>query len=87
VRQLGIKEEPLQKSIPVFNVDGTPNQLGHIRNQVHVALTIGGKQTKQTFLVTHLGNHDIIFGHDWLRHNNPQIDWKLGRINFADASV
>jgi hypothetical protein len=87
VRQLGIKEEPLQKSIPVFNVDGMPNQLGHIHNQVHVALTIGGKQTKQTFLVTHLGNHDIIFGHDWLRHNNPQIDWKLGRINFTDTVI
>jgi hypothetical protein len=50
-------------------------------------LTIGGKQTKQTFLVTHLGNHDVILGHDWLRHNNPQIDWKLGRISFTDTSV
>jgi hypothetical protein len=66
VCQLEIKEEPLQRSIPVFNVDETPNQLGYIRNQVNIALTIGGKQTSQTFLVTHLGNHDIIFGHDWL---------------------
>jgi hypothetical protein len=50
-------------------------------------LTIGGKQTKQTFLVTHLENHDVILEHDWLRHNNPQIDWKLGRISFTDTSV
>jgi hypothetical protein len=82
-----MKEEPLQKSIPVFNVDRTPNQLRYIRNQVCVALTIGGKQTNQTLLVTHLGNHDIILGHDWLRHNNPQIDWKLGRIKFIDTPV
>jgi hypothetical protein len=31
-RQLGIKEEPLWGSIPVFNVDRTPNQLGYICN-------------------------------------------------------
>jgi hypothetical protein len=66
IRQLGMKEEPLQKSIPVFNVDRTLNQLRYIRNQVRVALTIGGKQTNQTLLVTHLGNHNIILGHDWL---------------------
>jgi hypothetical protein len=82
-----MKEEPLQKSIPVFNVDGTPNQLGYICNQVRVALTIGGKQTNQTLLVTHLENHDIILGHDWLRHNNSQIDWKLRRIKFIDTPV
>jgi hypothetical protein len=74
VHQLRIKEEPLLRPIPVFNVDGTPNQLGYIRNQVYTALVIVGTQTSQTFLVTHLGNHDIILGHDWLRHNNPQID-------------
>jgi hypothetical protein len=81
-----MKEEPLQKSIPVFNVDGTPNQLGYICNQVQVTLIIGGKQTNQTLLVTHLGNHDIILGHDWLQYNNPQIDWKLGRIRLTDTS-
>jgi predicted aspartyl protease len=86
VHQLGMKEEPLQKSIPVFNVDGTPNQLGYICNQVHVSLAIGGKQTNQTLLVTHLENHDIILGHDWLQRNNPQIDWKLERIRLTDTS-
>jgi hypothetical protein len=37
-------------------------------------------------LVIHLGNHDIILGHDWLQLNNLQIDWKLGRIRLTDIS-
>jgi hypothetical protein len=74
VCQLEIKEEPLHRSIPVFNVDKTPNQLGYICNQVYISLIIRKKQTNQKFLVTHFRNHDVILRHDWLQYNNPQID-------------
>jgi hypothetical protein len=67
-----MKEEPLYKSILVFNIDRTSNQLGYICNQVHVPLIIGEKQAIQTFLVMHLGNHNVILGHNWLQHNNPR---------------
>ena len=32
--------------------------------------------------VSNLGKSDIFLGHDWLRHHNPDIDWKKKIIQF-----
>ena len=74
VRRLGLTEQPLEQAIPVYNVDGTPNQLGFIRNAVVADVQIGTKTTKEKLLVTHLGKQDVILGIDWLQQHNPSID-------------
>lgn len=83
VRQLGLKETPLPAPIKVYNVDGSLNQLGFIRNSVSVMMDVGGRPVKEDFLVTHIDKQDIILGIDWLRRLNPIIDWKKGTLDFT----
>jgi hypothetical protein len=33
------------------------------------------------FLVTDIGNHDILLGTDWLKVHNPNIDWAKNQIH------
>ncbi|KAL5476985.1 hypothetical protein ACEPAI_3171 [Sanghuangporus weigelae] len=30
-----------------------------------------------------LASSNIFLGHDWLQRHNPEIDWKIGKINFT----
>lgn len=87
VRKLGLREILLTKPIPVYNVDGTPNQLGSIRNYVNVEATINGITKKERMLVTQLGKQDIILGIDWLKEKNPRINWKIGTLDFTPRKV
>jgi len=34
-----------------------------------------------TFLVTNMGNHDMLLGTDWLKVHNPSIDWAKNKIH------
>ena len=62
--KLGLKEIPLRKNIPIYNVDGTPNKLGQIRTKVELPITIRGRNIKEELYVTHLGKNEIILGFD-----------------------
>ena len=46
-------------------------------------VTIGNHTSWQSFLVTDIGNRDLIIGMTFLREHNPEIDWKNGQVNFA----
>ena len=34
------------------------------------------------FGVSNLGTSDVFLGHNWLKHHNPEIDWKKKTIQF-----
>ena len=74
----GLTCSRLLSPIPVFNVDGTPNQQGFITHCVRRNLTIAGVTQRTRFLVTALGNENIILGLPWLRQTNAKVDWKRG---------
>ena len=56
----------LSKPIPVFNVDGTPNEAGSIREVVDVVLRYQDHSERVQFAVTGLGKQDVILGYTWL---------------------
>lgn len=87
VRTLGLREIPLSRPISVYNVDGTPNQLGNICNYVNVDVTIGKTTSKERMLVTQLGKQEVILGIDWLKERNPGINWKIGTLDFSSRKV
>ena len=62
--KLGLRETPLQQSIPIYNVDGTPNKLGQIRTKVKLPIKIKGRNIKEELYITHLGKNEIILGFD-----------------------
>jgi hypothetical protein len=73
----------LQRPIPVFNVDGSPNEAGSIREIVDVILRVNGHTERTTFVVTNLGKQDIILGFTWLEEHNPEIDWQTRQVKMS----
>lgn len=61
--------------IAVHNIDGTLNKAGSITHYTRLGLVIDQRETWTDFLVTELGEEDLILGLPWLRKVNPHIDW------------
>ncbi|KAL5507647.1 hypothetical protein ACEPAH_7103 [Sanghuangporus vaninii] len=77
---------PTQKYIrprPVFNADGTSNESGLIKKYVIVCMIFGRHEEELRLAVTSLASSNIFLGHDWLQRHNPEIDWKIGKIDFT----
>ena len=72
----GLLVEQLDKSIPVYNVDGTRNISGEIEKKVVSTTEIFGNQRVEDFMITALGKQKVILGIPWLEKENPDIDWR-----------
>jgi hypothetical protein len=64
------------------------NQQGAVRHTtiqtIHIkSLTNEHHQEQAELYVTALGNHDIIFGTDWLKAHNPEVDWATPQLAFT----
>lgn len=83
VRDNGIATRLLSQPIPVYNVDGTPNEAGAIREVVTVVLQYGEHKERATFAVTKLGSQDMILGYTWLDKHNPEVDWRSKEVRMT----
>ena len=66
----------------MFNADGSQNIGGKLTHIAQLKVNIGGHEETMDLGVSNLGKSDIFLGHDWLRHHNPDIDWKKKIIQF-----
>src|SRR6202046_2062079 len=73
----------LSTPIPVFNVDGTPNEAGDITEVVDLILRYKNHSERTLFAVSNLGKQKMILGHSWLRKHNPEIDWTTGEVKMS----
>lgn len=80
VRGMGLKARRLPLPIPVYNVDGTSNKLGEIKEAITLDLEIEGQRNSTHLFVTGLGKNDLILGMTWLRKANPVINWEAGTL-------
>jgi hypothetical protein len=88
VEKQHIRTFPLRHPIDVFNIDGTSNQAGRIDRFAKIGLTVDGQEQWLDFLVTDIGNEDVILGLPWLRKVNPDINWERGTVSKREkASV
>jgi hypothetical protein len=83
VRLCKFTTSPLPRAVPVYNIDGTLNEGGSIREEVELVMRFQGHSERATFQVTNLGRHALIVGHTWLRLHNPDIDWATGKVNMS----
>ncbi|ESK89508.1 hypothetical protein Moror_16078 [Moniliophthora roreri MCA 2997] len=81
-KRLGKKWIQLSEKIKVFNVDGTPNKTAWISHVVELEFKIAGKEFRENFMISGIGDERIILGLPWLRYHNPQIDWETGEVKF-----
>ena len=73
----------LTQLIPVYNVDGTPNEAGSITEVVSLILCHKNHSEWTTFCITNLGKQKLILRHSWLRQHNPEINWAQGEIKMS----
>ena len=78
----------LAKPIPVKNVDGTMNQQGAVHYTTIQTIRVKSPnneyhEERSELYVTALGNHDVIFGTDWLQAHNPEVDWAKPQLAFT----
>ena len=81
-RDIHAEKKNLKKPIKVYNVDGTPNKRGTIMQYVELNLEIHERKERHRFLVTGLGDQQIILGFTWLKEMNPLIDWQKGTLEW-----
>lgn len=80
VKEHNIHTYKLKSPIPVFNIDGTPNQAGVITDMAVLTMKLGDHEERAVFTVTDIGPENVIIGIDWLRYHNPSIDWYEGIV-------
>src|SRR5882724_11579445 len=83
VRSKNIWTHRLPRAIPVYNVDGTPNEVGHITKVVDLIVQSKDHSEWATFHVMGISRTTIILGHTWLMEHNPEVDWCMGEISMT----
>ena len=78
----------LAKPIPVKNVDRTMTQQGAVCYTTIQTIRIKSPsneyhEEQSELYVTTLGDHDVIFGTDWLQAHNPEVDWAKPQLAFT----
>ena len=67
---------PLEKPKRIYNIDNTSNKSGSITHSLELKVTTKGVDRIMRFLVTDIGNEDILLGYPWLATFEPKFGWK-----------
>jgi hypothetical protein len=78
-----INTHQLSSPIPVFNVDGSANEAGEIREVAEVILRYDGHAECAQFAFMQLGKQNIILGFTWLQEHNPEVDWQSQMVQMS----
>ena len=71
----------------ICNINRTNNKAGLITNYVDLSIQTGQKQAKMRFLITDLGNEDLILGYPWLANFEPKFSWSKGVIDTSHLPI
>ena len=61
-KRLGLSMTPLEKPKKIYNIDNTSNKSGSITHSLELKVTTKGVDRIMRFLVTDIGNEDILLG-------------------------
>ena len=81
VKRLGLGTNQLDKPKKVWNVDGTTNKGGELTHYMDLEVKTGDERQKMRFLITDLGDDDLILGYPWLSTFEPKFSWHNGIID------
>jgi hypothetical protein len=60
---------------------------GQLTSFVDLEVRTGSKEEKMRFLVTDLGNEDLILGYPWLATFEPQFNWQNSVIDTVHLPI
>jgi len=72
IRSKEINTRTLSCNIPVFNIDGSPNEVGQISEVVDVLLRYKTHSKRMLLAISGLGKQSLILGYNWLKDHNPK---------------
>ena len=75
-KRLGLTMTPLEKPKWIYNIDNTSNKSGSITHSLELKVTTKGIDKVMRFLVTNIGNEDILLRYPWLATFEPKFGWK-----------
>ena len=81
IRCLGLGTNQLEKPKKVWNVDGTTNKGGELTHYVDLEVKMGNEKQKMHFLITDLGDDNLILRYPWLSTFEPKFSWHDGIID------
>jgi len=87
IRCMKLGKRPLQKPRKIWNIDNTANQAGEITHYIALEVQTGGIRKTIQFLITNIGNEDIILGYPWMAAFEPQFTWKNSVINEKELPI
>jgi len=87
IRHMKLGKRPLQKPRKIWNIDNTANKAGEITHYITLDIQTRGVRKTIQFLVTNIGNEDIILGYPWMAAFEPQFTWKNGVINEKELPI
>jgi hypothetical protein len=76
LRKMKIGKRNLPKPRTIWLMHGKRNEECHITEYVDLLVRSGDKSKELRFLVTDLGEEEIVVGYPWLKVFRPKIDWK-----------
>ncbi len=80
-------KRPLQRPRKIWNIDNTSNRAREITHYITLDIQTGGVQKTIQFLVTNIGNEDIILGYPWMAAFEPKFVWRSGVINEKELPI
>jgi len=80
VHTKGISTRSISCPIPVFNVDGSPNEAGQISKVVDVILHYKTHSERTLLAISNLEKQSMILGYTWLKDHNPEVDWRTREV-------
>jgi len=80
VRTKGITTWSISRPIPVYNVDGSPNEVGQISKVVNIVLCYKTHSERTLLAVSSLRRQSMILGYTWLKDHNSEVDWQTGEV-------
>src|SRR6266581_7636200 len=87
VKRMKLGKRPLQRPRKIWNIDNTANQAGKITHYIILDIQTGGIRKTIQFLVTNIGNEDIILGYPWMVAFEPKFTWKQGAIDEKELPI
>ena len=75
-KRLGLTMTPLEKPKRIYNINNTSNKSGSFTHSLELKVTTKGIEKVMRFLVTDIGNEDILLGYPWLATFEPKFGWK-----------
>ena len=75
LKRLKIGKLQLKSPRTIWNIDGTHNKSGTIRECVNLLVWVRERRHEMRFLITDLGEDEIVLGYPWLAAFQPRINW------------